>query len=58
MVNMNIRVVKRVSSSSLRYWIIEYLRRQPKGKKFSAVVLRFIKDRVAAIILMEVITVA
>ncbi|KAL0338307.1 UNVERIFIED_CONTAM: Ribonuclease II, chloroplastic/mitochondrial [Sesamum angustifolium] len=53
-VNMNIRVVRRLSSSSLRYWIIEYLRRQPKEKRFSALVLRFIKDRVAAILLMEV----
>ncbi|KAG8376904.1 hypothetical protein BUALT_Bualt09G0112700 [Buddleja alternifolia] len=54
MVNMNVRVVRRLSTSSLRYWIIEYLRRQPKEKKFSALVLRFIKDRVAAILLMEV----
>ncbi|XP_042046100.1 ribonuclease II, chloroplastic/mitochondrial-like isoform X2 [Salvia splendens] len=54
MVNMNIRLVRRLSSSSLRYWMIEYLRRQPKEKKFSALVLRFIKDRVAAILLMEV----
>ncbi|XP_041999122.1 ribonuclease II, chloroplastic/mitochondrial-like isoform X1 [Salvia splendens] len=54
LVNMNIRLVRRLSSSSLRYWMIEYLRRQPKEKKFSALVLRFIKDRVAAILLMEV----
>ncbi|KAK6146914.1 hypothetical protein DH2020_017826 [Rehmannia glutinosa] len=54
MVNMNVRVIRRLSSSSLRYWIIEYLRRQPKERRFSALVLRFIKDRVAAILLMEV----
>ncbi|KAL8508719.1 hypothetical protein ACS0TY_019106 [Phlomoides rotata] len=53
-VNMNMRVVKRLSSISHRYWIIEYLRRQPKEKRFTALVLRFIKDRVAAILLMEV----
>lgn len=53
-VNMNTRVVRRLSSSSLRYWMVEYLRRQPKEKKFSALVLRFIKDRVAAILLIEV----
>lgn len=54
MVNMNVRLVRRLSSSNLRYWMIEYLRQQPKEKKFSALVLRFIKDRVAAILLMEV----
>ncbi|KAL6574713.1 hypothetical protein OROMI_011998 [Orobanche minor] len=54
MVNMNTRLVKRLSSSSLRYWIIEYLRRQPSQKSFSALVLRFIKDRVAAVLLTEV----
>lgn len=57
-VNMNMRVVKRLSSISLRYWIIEYLRRQPKEKRFSALVLRFMKDRVAAILLLEVTTIA
>ncbi|CAA0830512.1 Ribonuclease II- chloroplastic/mitochondrial [Striga hermonthica] len=54
LVNVNTRVIKRLSSTSLRYWIIEYLRQQPKHKTFSALVLRFIKDRVAAIFLMEV----
>ncbi|XP_075509227.1 ribonuclease II, chloroplastic/mitochondrial [Primulina tabacum] len=54
MVNMTTRVVKKLTSSSLRYWIIEYLRREPKGRKFSALVLRFIKDRVAAILITEV----
>lgn len=58
LVNMNVRLVRRLSSSSLRYWMIEYLRQQPKEKKFSALVLRFIKDRVAAILLVEVIIVA
>ncbi|KAL3628640.1 ribonucleotide-diphosphate reductase subunit rnr1 [Castilleja foliolosa] len=54
MVNMNIRVIRRLSNSSLRYWIIQYLRLQPKEKTFSALVLRFVKDRVAAILLLEV----
>ncbi|KAL3839520.1 hypothetical protein ACJIZ3_024111 [Penstemon smallii] len=50
----NVKVVRRLSNSSLRYWIIEYLRRQPKAKRFSALVLRIIKDRIAAILLLEV----
>lgn len=55
MVNMTTRVIRRLSGNSLRYWILEYLRRQPKDKRFSALVLRFIKDRTAAILLVEVI---
>ncbi|CAI9780120.1 unnamed protein product [Fraxinus pennsylvanica] len=54
MINMNARVVRKICNSNLRYWIIEYLRRQPKEKRFSALVLRFIKDRVVAILLTEV----
>lgn len=53
-VNMTTRVVRRLSSSSLRYWVLEYLRRQPKGKRHRALVLRFIKDRIAAILLTEI----
>ncbi|XP_068643326.1 ribonuclease II, chloroplastic/mitochondrial [Aristolochia californica] len=54
LVNMHIRVVRKLSSSSLRYWLLEYLRRQPKEKKFHALILRFIKDRIAALLLVEV----
>lgn len=53
-VNMNVRLVKKVCNSSLRYWILEYLRRQPKEAKFRGLILRFIKDRIAAILLMEI----
>ncbi|KAL6138737.1 hypothetical protein ACLB2K_064016 [Fragaria x ananassa] len=53
-VNMNTRVAKRLFNSSLRYWILEYLRRQPKEKRFHALILRFIKDRIAALLLVEV----
>ncbi|KAL5549913.1 hypothetical protein UlMin_000089 [Ulmus minor] len=53
-VNMHTRVVRKLCSSSLRYWIIEYLRRQPKERKYRALVLRFIKDRNAALLLVEV----
>ncbi|EOY07507.1 Ribonuclease II, putative isoform 1 [Theobroma cacao] len=53
-VNMQVRLVRRLSGSSLRYWIIEFLRRQPREKKYRALILRFIKDRVAALLLVEV----
>uniref|UniRef100_A0A2N9J315 RNB domain-containing protein n=1 Tax=Fagus sylvatica TaxID=28930 RepID=A0A2N9J315_FAGSY len=52
--NMHSRVAKRLFSSSLRYWILEYLRRQPKERKYRAMILRFIKDRTAALLLVEV----
>ncbi|KAL4284969.1 hypothetical protein GQ457_16G022610 [Hibiscus cannabinus] len=54
MVNMQVRVVRTLSASSLRYWIIEFLRRQPREKKYRALILRFIKDRIAALFLVEV----
>ncbi|XP_059462457.1 ribonuclease II, chloroplastic/mitochondrial [Corylus avellana] len=53
-VNMHSRVAKRLFGSSLRYWILEYFRRQPKGRRYRALILRFIKDRVAALLLVEV----
>ncbi|OIW01015.1 hypothetical protein TanjilG_14198 [Lupinus angustifolius] len=52
-VNMKFRAVRKLCSSSLRYWILEYLRRQPKEKVYRALVLRFIKDRIAALLLVE-----
>ncbi|XP_074264228.1 ribonuclease II, chloroplastic/mitochondrial isoform X2 [Silene latifolia] len=53
-VNMQHRVARKLFSSSLRYWVLEYLRRQPKGKRFRALILKFIKDRIAALMLVEV----
>ncbi|KAK7390540.1 hypothetical protein VNO78_25848 [Psophocarpus tetragonolobus] len=53
-VNENVRTVRKLCSSSLRYWILEYLRRQPKEKTYRALVLRFLKDRIAALLLIEV----
>lgn len=54
MTNANVRIAKKLSSDSLRYWLLEFLRQQPKGRKYRALVLRFIKDRLAALLLMEV----
>nr|XP_043621550.1 ribonuclease II, chloroplastic/mitochondrial [Erigeron canadensis] len=53
-VNMNTRIAKKLFSSSLRYWILEYLRRQPKQRKFRALILKFLKDRNASLLLLEV----
>ncbi|CAN6471801.1 unnamed protein product [Victoria cruziana] len=54
MTNANVRIAKKLSSDSLRYWLLEFLRQQPKGRKYRALVLRFIKDRLAALLLMEI----
>ncbi|RAL52359.1 hypothetical protein DM860_007216 [Cuscuta australis] len=54
MINMKTRLVRRLCNSSLRYWVLEYLRRQSKDTRFRAVVLKFIKDRNASILLLEV----
>lgn len=53
-VNMNTRLVRKVSNSSIRYWMLEYLRRQSKRTRFHGLILRFIKDRTAVILLVEV----
>ncbi|CAL1399100.1 unnamed protein product [Linum trigynum] len=53
-VNMQTRLIRKLSNTSLRYWIIEYLRRQPKQRRYRALILRFIKDRVAALLLVDV----
>lgn len=47
-------MVRKLCSSGLRYWIIEFLRTQPKEKRYHALILRFIKDRNAALLLVEV----
>ncbi|XP_020252520.1 ribonuclease II, chloroplastic/mitochondrial isoform X1 [Asparagus officinalis] len=54
LVNMHVKFARRLYNSNLRYWLLEYLRRQTRGRKFRALILRFIKDRVAAILLVEV----
>ncbi|KAI3995678.1 hypothetical protein MKX01_031451 [Papaver californicum] len=54
LINMHIKVARRLQNSSLRYWLIEYMRRQPKQKKFRALILKFIKDRIAGLLLVEV----
>lgn len=54
LVNMHVRLARKLSTSSLRYWLLEFLRRQPKGKKYRALVLRFVKDRNATLLLIEV----
>jgi len=54
LITMQVRNAKRIYNNSLRYWLLEYLRRQPREKEFRALILRFIKDKSAALLLVEV----
>ncbi|KAK8955988.1 hypothetical protein KSP40_PGU007958 [Platanthera guangdongensis] len=53
LVDMHVKVAKKLQNSSLRYWLLEYFRRQPRERKFGALILRFIKDRIASLLLVE-----
>ncbi|XP_062225700.1 ribonuclease II, chloroplastic/mitochondrial-like [Phragmites australis] len=52
--SMHVKVARRLHSNSLRYWLLEHLRRQPKGRKYKALILKFVKDRMAVLLLVEV----
>jgi hypothetical protein len=52
--SMHVKVARRLHSNNLRYWLLEYLRRQPKGRQYKALILKFVKDRMAALLLVEV----
>ncbi|TVU36775.1 hypothetical protein EJB05_18722 [Eragrostis curvula] len=52
--SMHVKVARRLHSNSLRYWLLEYLRRQPKGREYKSLILKFIKDRMAVLLLLEV----
>lgn len=54
LIKMQLQIAKRLYNNSLRYWLLEYLRRQPREKEFRALILRFIKDKTAALLLVEV----
>ncbi|CAJ2655739.1 unnamed protein product [Trifolium pratense] len=53
-VNEKAREVRKLGNSSLRYWILEYLRKQPEARRYRALVLKFFKGRLAALLLVEV----
>lgn len=53
-VNLQSKQARKLQSSSTRYWGIEYLRRQPQGMHFQALVLRFLKEREPVILIEEV----
>ncbi|KAJ3668963.1 hypothetical protein LUZ60_010913 [Juncus effusus] len=52
--NMRIKNARQVQNASLRYWILEYLRRQPEERIYRALILKFIKDHTAIVLIFEV----
>ncbi|KAH9327548.1 hypothetical protein KI387_007726, partial [Taxus chinensis] len=54
LINLQVRTSRRICNNSVRYWMLEYLRRQAKGKEFRALILRFVKDKIASLLLLEV----
>lgn len=53
-VNLQSKQARKLQISSTRYWGIEYLRQQPQGRHFQALVLRFLKEREPVILIEEV----
>lgn len=53
-VNSKSKILKRLQSDSERYWILEYLRREPRERKYRACLLRIEKDASAIVLLCEV----
>lgn len=52
-VNDTCRTAKKLQHDSERYWILEYLRRQPLQRKYHACVIRIVKNTTAVILLTE-----
>ncbi|CAM6101170.1 unnamed protein product [Calypogeia fissa] len=52
--NIRSKDARKLQTSSVRYWTIEYLRRQPKERKYPAVVLQCKKDGEVSVLLLEV----
>ncbi|KAJ7296299.1 hypothetical protein O6H91_Y132400 [Diphasiastrum complanatum] len=52
--NKMMKEAKELETVANRYWILEYLRRQPRDKLFIAYILCFKKDREALVLLKEI----
>jgi hypothetical protein len=53
-VNLQTREARKLQTSSTRYWALEYLRRQPRGTCYHALILRFLKEREPLVLIIEV----
>lgn len=53
-INARCKTARKLQSDSDRYWILEYLRRQPSDRKYHACILRFVKNTIATVWLTEV----
>ncbi|KAI5063039.1 hypothetical protein GOP47_0021586 [Adiantum capillus-veneris] len=46
------RQAKKLQIDGERYWILEYLRREPRNRKYQACVIRFVKSTTTALVLL------
>lgn len=53
-VNLLSKQARKLQVSSSRYWAIEYLRRQPRGTQYQALVLRIVREGELLVLLEEV----
>eukprot|EP00252_Welwitschia_mirabilis_P004250 TRINITY_DN1452_c0_g1_i1.p1 TRINITY_DN1452_c0_g1~~TRINITY_DN1452_c0_g1_i1.p1 ORF type:complete len:802 (+),score=154.55 TRINITY_DN1452_c0_g1_i1:173-2578(+) len=54
MLNIRVKNAKYLYNSSLRYWLLEYLRRQPREMEYRALILKFFKDKMATVLLIKI----
>ncbi|KAH7422551.1 hypothetical protein KP509_12G013800 [Ceratopteris richardii] len=52
-VNEACRTARKLQNNTERYWILEYLRRQPPHRAYQACVLRFVNNTTAMVIISE-----
>jgi len=53
-VNLQSKQARKLQASNSRYWTIEYLRQQPRGTQYQALVLRFVRDGEPLVLIEEV----
>lgn len=53
-VNLQSKQARKLQISNSRYWAIEYLRRQPRGTRYQALVLRFVREGEPLVLIEEV----
>ena len=53
-VNAACKTAKKLQLETERYWILEYIRRQPPDRKYSACLMRLVRNMHAVVLLTEV----
>ena len=53
-VNAACKTAKKLQLETERYWILEYIRRQPRNRKYCACLMRLVRNMHAIVLLTEV----